>query len=78
LVCREKPGEGSDRDGDGKTDPAVCLPAEAALQAGEGGNPSINSGPGGKWQVLLSGSGYGIATATFGGEGYDPVGLRPE
>jgi hypothetical protein len=26
----------------------------------------------------LSGSGYGIATATFGGEGYDPVGLRPE
>jgi hypothetical protein len=24
---------------------------------------------------MLSGSGYGMAMATFGGEGYDPVGL---
>jgi hypothetical protein len=41
-------------------------------------DPAVYNTATGEWLVMLSGSGYGIATATFGGAGYDPVGFRPE
>ncbi|MBU4198609.1 MAG: choice-of-anchor D domain-containing protein [Verrucomicrobia bacterium] len=49
-----------DYDGDGKTDPAIYKES----------SPSTSSGQGGIWMVMLSGSGYLIATAALGGLGY--------
>lgn len=38
-------------------------------------DPAVCRKATGEWWVMPSGSGYGLASVQFGGDGYDPVGL---